>query len=271
MQTFAPSQAPGAFLEALIFDVDGTLADTEEAHRQAFNQAFCAFGLDWNWTRDAYGELLQVTGGKERISSHLDALPLATPERQRLLGLIPGIHAAKTRYYNLRVGLGRVPPRSGVGRLLNEARAAGVRLAIASTTTAENITSLISASFGQAALTWFDAIVAGDAVAKKKPAPDVYLQALARLNVPAAHAIAIEDSEIGVRAAKAAGIFTLATPSPWTRTQDFSCADLVLPSLAEPEDPFDAADESRIGAKYVGLAQLAAVHAASGLLPKERN
>jgi HAD superfamily hydrolase (TIGR01509 family) len=219
-------------LDALIFDVDGTLADTEEAHRQAFNQAFCAFRLHWCWTPERYRDLLQVTGGKERLASHLESLPLATEDRRRLLELIPEIHAAKTRYYKLRVRLGRVPPRPGVRRLLTEARMAGIRLAIASTTSPENVATLISASFGPDVLAWFDAIVAGDAVARKKPAPDVYLQALASLNLPPSRAMAVEDSAIGVKAAKAAGLFTLVTPSPWTQNEDFSGADLVLPSLA---------------------------------------
>lgn len=247
-------------LEALIFDVDGTLADTEEAHRQAFNQAFCAFGLDWNWTPRFYRELLQVTGGKERIASHLESVLAGSEERRRLQQLIPEIHAAKTRYYKLRVGLGRVRPRAGVGRLLNEARTAGVRLAIASTTSPENVEALLCASFGAEALSWFEAIVTGDVVERKKPAPDVYLRALATLNLHASQAIALEDSAAGVRAAKAAGLFALATPSPWTRNEDFSRADLVLPSLAVPDS--DAANESRFGTGYVGLAFLAGVHAA---------
>jgi 2-phosphoglycolate phosphatase len=247
-------------LEALIFDVDGTLADTEEAHRQAFNQAFCAFGLDWEWTPERYRDLLRVTGGKERIASHLESLRVESPERGRLQRLIPEIHAAKTRYYTLRVRLGRVRPRAGVSRLLSEARAAGVRLAIASTTSPKNVEALLAASFGAEALSWFEAIVTGDVVARKKPAPDVYLQALAVLDLHAAQAIALEDSAIGVQAAKGAGLFALAMPSPWTRHEDFSGADLVLPSLAAPD--LDTAYESRFGAGYVGLAYLAGVHAA---------
>lgn len=247
-------------LEALIFDVDGTLADTEEVHRQAFNQAFCAFGLDWSWSPERYRHLLRVTGGKERIASHLESLALGSQEQGRLQQLIPEIHAAKTRYYKLRVGLGRVRPRAGVSRLLNEARAAGVRLAIASTTSPENVEALLAASFGHDAQSWFEAIVTGDVVARKKPAPDVYLRALAALDLHAAQAIALEDSEIGVQAAKGAGLFALATPSPWTRHEDFSGADLVLPSLAAPD--LDAAHGSRFGAGYVGLAYLAGVHAA---------
>ncbi len=263
--TAAATRTPGT-LEALIFDVDGTLADTEEAHRQAFNQAFCAFGLPWVWSRDRYRELLNVTGGKERIAYYVDSLPVEFAEGIRLRCLIPEIHAAKTRYYNLRLGLGRVRPRMGVSRVLKEARAAGVRLGIASTTSPENVETLIVASFGRETLSWFDAIVTGDVVEKKKPAPDVYLRALACMHVAASRAIAVEDSEVGLRAAKAAGLFTLVTPSTWTLSQDFTCADLVLPSLADPEHPFDAADEFRIGARYVGLAQLAAVHAAASRL-----
>jgi beta-phosphoglucomutase-like phosphatase (HAD superfamily) len=261
----APGRAaPGCSnLCALIFDVDGTLADTEEAHRQAFNQAFCAFGLTWSWTPSQYARLLQVTGGKERIAAHVDSLELDGTERKRFKGLIPEIHAAKTRYYKLRVGLGRVRPRAGVGRLMKEARAAGLRLGIASTTSPQNIEALLTAGFGPDAPGWFDVIVAGDAVEKKKPAPDVYVQVLARLHLPAANAVAIEDSEIGMRAAQAAGIFTLVTPSSWTRAQDFSSADLVLPSLADPEYPFDAAEEIRLGARYLGLAQLCVAHAAA--------
>jgi HAD superfamily hydrolase (TIGR01509 family) len=247
-------------LEALIFDVDGTLADTEEAHRQAFNQAFCAYGLDWIWTPQRYRVLLQVTGGKERIATHLDSLPVPAEDRRRLQGLIPEIHAAKTRYYRWRVGLGCVRPRPGVSRLLSEARATGVRLAIASTTSPENVETVISASFGPQALDWFDTVVTGDAVVRKKPAPDVYLRALAGLCLPASRAIAVEDSLQGVKAAKAAGLFTLVTPSPWTRYEDFSGADLVLPSLAAPD--LDEDDESRFGVGYVGLAYLAGIHAA---------
>lgn len=246
-------------LEALIFDVDGTLADTEDVHRCAFNQAFRAFGLDWSWSPERYRELLRITGGKERIASHLDSLALGVGARRHLQQLIPRIHAAKTRHYGLQVELGRVRPRAGVKRLLTEARRAGLRLGIASTTSPENVTALLAALFGPDA---FDAIVTGDAVASKKPAPDVYLQALAALGLRASQVIAIEDSANGVKSAKAAGLFTVVTPSAWTQEEDFSEADLVLPSLADPDDPLDANSESRLGARYVGLAELTGVHAA---------
>jgi HAD superfamily hydrolase (TIGR01509 family) len=253
-------------IDALIFDVDGTIADTEELHRRAFNEAFLACGMDWRWEPALYAELLQITGGKERIAGYLSQLQLPAAERGRLLRLIPQIHATKTRFYQELVALGHLHPRDGVRRLMMEARAAGLKLAIASTTSPVNVEALLSASFGSGALKWFSVIASGDAVPKKKPAPDIYNFALERLEMTPQHAIAFEDSAIGVRAAKAAGLFTVATPSLWTIGEDFAPADLVLTSLADPERPLYAIDELRIGAKYLGLEQLAALHAAAAEL-----
>ncbi len=250
-------------LKALIFDVDGTLADTEEAHRQAFNSAFREHGLAFGWDRATYGGLLWVTGGKERIERYIDSLQLAPSERWRLKRLVASIHAAKTRAYARQIEAGEVRLRPGIERLIAEARASGVALAIASTTTPANVESLIAATLGREALSWFRAIATGDVVPNKKPAPDIYLLALARLGLPAAQCAAFEDSETGVRAAKAARLFTVATPTWWSAAQSFGAADLVLPSLGEPGRPLDEAAESRIGAKFLGLAQLRALHSAA--------
>jgi HAD superfamily hydrolase (TIGR01509 family) len=249
--------------EALIFDVDGTLADTEEVHRQAFNLAFGACRLDWIWDAPLYGELLQVTGGKERIASYIERLRLPATEQRGLTALIPEIHRAKTRLYKELIQVGHVRPRAGVRRLMLEARDAGIRVAIATTTSPENIEPLIAAGFGRQALSWFDAIAAGDIVANKKPAPDIYNVALKSLGVDPACAIAVEDSAIGVTSAKAAGLFTVATPSMWTHHQDFTAADLLLPSLGDPAEPLDPADEKRLGAKFLSLQRLVALHEAA--------
>ena len=249
--------------EALIFDVDGTLADTEETHRQAFNLAFGACRLDWNWDAPIYCDLLRVTGGKERIGSYIERLCLPATERRRLHGLIPEIHRAKTRLYRELLEVGQVKVRSGVRRLLMEARNAGMRVAIASTTSPENIEPLVTAGLGPGAMGWFDTIATGDVVANKKPAPDIYNVALERLGVDPARAIAVEDSAIGVDSAKAAGLFTVATPNIWTRTQDFKAADLLLGSLGDPEEPLAPADEARVGARFLSLERLAALHAAA--------
>lgn len=248
--------------EALIFDVDGTLADTEEVHRQAFNLAFGACRLDWIWDAPLYGELLQVTGGKERIACYIEGLRLPLTERRGLNDLIPEIHRAKTRLYRELIQVGHVRPRAGVRRLMMEARDAGVRVAIATTTSPENIEPLIAAGFGRQALNWFDAIAAGDVVANKKPAPDIYNVALKSLGVAPACAIAVEDSAIGVTSAKAAGLFTVATPSTWTHNQDFTAADLLLSSLGDPEEPLDPAEERRLGARFLSFERLAALHSA---------
>ncbi|MGH8180881.1 MAG: HAD-IA family hydrolase [Steroidobacteraceae bacterium] len=253
----------GPRIEALLFDVDGTLADTEEAHRQAFNDAFRAHGLEFRWSRELYRELLQVTGGKERLAAFFHRTQLTASERIRLSGLIPRLHATKTSFYREGMERGRVPLRPGVRRLMAEARAAGVRLAIASTTSPDNVSVLLEGALGCGALNEFSVIATGDAVPRKKPAPDIYLLALSRLDVTARRAIAFEDSAIGVAAAKAAGLLTVATPSDWTRGQDLGAADLVLPSLADPASPLEPADAWRIGAPYLGLEQLAIFHAAA--------
>jgi HAD superfamily hydrolase (TIGR01509 family) len=256
----APIGCLALTFDALVFDVDGTLADTEELHRRAFNEAFFACGVDWRWGPALYAELLQITGGKERIAEYISRRQMPASERGRLLRLIPQLHAAKTRIYRELVALGHLHPRAGVVRLMKEARGAGVKLAIASTTSPENVESLLSSSFGKDASRWFSAIASGDVVPKKKPAPDIYNLALEKLGIAPARAIAFEDSAIGVRSAKAAGLFTVATPSLWTIGQDFALADLVLTSLADPDRPLYATDELRIHAKYLGLEQLAVLH-----------
>jgi HAD superfamily hydrolase (TIGR01509 family) len=248
-------------LRALLFDVDGTLADTEETHRQAFNAAFLQFELPWEWSPQLYGDLLKVSGGKGRIESYIDTLRVAPAERARLKQLVPGIHRTKTRLYGELIADGRSPLRPGVGRLLREARGAGLKLAIASTTTGANVQALIRRHLGGTGFSRFDVIACGDQVSAKKPAPDIYSLALASLGLPAAACVAFEDSANGLRAAKAAGLFTIVTPTPWTAGQDFAGADLRLSHLGDPGQPLSAAERDRIGGPWLGLAQLEALHA----------
>ncbi len=220
-------------LEALIFDVDGTLADTEEAHRIAFNLAFERHRLGWLWQPDEYRELLHITGGKERMSVYIETLALPDAERHRLKTMVPDIHAEKTRFYSAAVADGAVLLRAGVARLLDEALANGCKLAIASTTTAVNIDALLQSTLGPRGLDMFTSIACGDQVRAKKPAPDIYRLALRALELLPEHAIAFEDSPNGLRAANAAGLRTVVTPNFWTEGGDFAAAWLLLPSLAE--------------------------------------
>jgi HAD superfamily hydrolase (TIGR01509 family) len=218
-------------LRALIFDVDGTLADTEELHRRAFNAAFAEHDPTWNWGRRIYCDLLKTAGGKERILEFVSRLRLPPPERERLVGLVPALHRSKTIHYGRLLASG-AELRPGIARLLEEAREAGLKLAVATTTTPANVDCLANAACGADARKLFDVVVAGDVVGRKKPAPDIYHYALACLDVPAAACIAFEDSAIGLRAAKEAGLFTVVTPTQWTKRDDFKRADVRLDDLS---------------------------------------
>lgn len=217
--------------------MDGTLADTErDGHRVAFNQAFAEAGLDWEWNVPLYGDLLAVTGGKERMRHYVERY---RPDQHRpdLDQLIARLHAAKTGHYTSLVARAGIPLRPGVRRLLDEARARGVLLAIVTTTTADNVVSLLEHALPRGADGWFAVIGAGDVVAAKKPAPDIYHYVLDRLGVPPADCIAFEDSENGLRSARAAGLTTVVTITDYSRDHDLRGAALLLDHLGDPGQP----------------------------------
>lgn len=236
MQAEAATIAPSGAAElvrnaaALIFDVDGTLAETEELHRRAFNHAFAHHGVDWHWDRAAYKDLLRVTGGKERIRAFHSRQRVAPPFSD---ADIAGLHRTKTAHYAELIETGCCPLRPGVADLLTAAKARGQRLAIATTTSHGNVDALLSRALGARWAADFDAIVAGDDVRHKKPAPDVYLEVLARLKLAPSDGVAIEDSANGLIAASRASIPVLITRSMYFRDDDFSAAQIVLDDLLE--------------------------------------
>lgn len=222
--------------EAIIFDVDGTLADTEDGHRQSFNKAFAECGLDWHWDAELYDRLLKVTGGKERIKYFVSDFLTGFARPGDFEGFVRHLHQVKTAHYNAMLREGLIPLRPGIKQLLTDARNGGIRLAIATTTSPENVATLLQQGLGADGERWFETIGCGDIVPHKKPAPDIYLWVLARLGLPAAACIALEDSENGLRSSLAAGIKTFVVRNHYTRNQDFSGAAAVFDGLDNLEN-----------------------------------
>jgi beta-phosphoglucomutase-like phosphatase (HAD superfamily) len=221
-------------LQALIFDVDGTLADTERAHMAAFNHAFKEMGMDWEWDEALYTQLLDISGGKERILHYWRQVnpDVKALNAQDLTDRIDRIHQLKTAAYEQAVNQGEVSLRPGVLKLMDEALAAGLQLAIATTTSPVNIAALLRHAIGSDWRMNFSAIGDASTAPIKKPHPQVYLQMLAALQLPASQCLAFEDSNNGLRAATAAGLATIVTPNSFTAHHDFSGALRVVSDLS---------------------------------------
>ena len=209
---------------ALIFDVDGTLAETEEAHRRAFNEIFDEAGLGWNWSVEDYTRLLLTTGGKERMRAHREDIGCTEPGDDAIAEL----HVRKTARYGEIVASGDLDLRSGIPELIDAARSSNIRIAVATTTSRGNVDALCQACFGGPAGDVFEVIAAGDEVNKKKPAPDIYELALQRLDIPPEQGLAFEDTRNGVISAKSAGLRVIASPSTYSRKDDLSGADWIV-------------------------------------------
>jgi HAD superfamily hydrolase (TIGR01509 family) len=220
-------------IKAIIFDVDGTLADTEDGHRKSFNKAFAECGLDWNWDVALYDKLLRVTGGKERIKYFVSDFLQGFVKPADYEGFVKNLHAVKTVHYTAMLREGHIPLRPGIKQLISDARQAGLTLAIATTTTPENVAALLEVGLGKDWAEYFAANGCGDIVPHKKPAPDIYFWVLDKLGIAAADCIALEDSENGLRSSLAAGIKTFVTTNHYTRNQNFAGAAGVFDDLSD--------------------------------------
>lgn len=225
-------------LQALLFDLDGTLADTEgRGHRPAYNAAFSQLGLPWTWGPKLYRKLLAQPGGRERVRHYAETYRGDDHDPEDIDDLVDAVHTAKSAHYRQRLADGRVTLRPGVRRLLKAAHEAQVKTAIVTNASKASVDAFLEHALGQALTEQLDLIISpADGVAKK-PAPDLYLTAMQRLQVAAEHCVAIEDSAAGVEAACAAGITTVVTQNRQTREQRFPGAALVLESLGSARKP----------------------------------
>lgn len=248
-------------LQALIFDVDGTIAETErDGHRLAFNRAFQDAGLDWKWSVPLYGQLLAVSGGKERIGFYLQHYQPNFVPPTDLDAFIAQLHSAKTQHFKKIVAEGSISLRPGVKRLLEEARSENLRLAIATTATLDNVLALLKYSLGKESISWFEIIAAGDIVPAKKPAPDIYFYVLEKMQLKPSECLVFEDSQHGLEAALQANLPTIITMNDYTRDQEFSGASLVLNHLGEENNPLEIVMGEKTNAKYFDLNTIQKLH-----------
>lgn len=230
-------------IKAIIFDVDGTLADTEKLHLQAFNEAFIALNIRWIWSTELYTELLTITGGKERLLyywKHYETVHFERHNQDVINTRINLIHAKKTQIYTSLIKNEGLLFKSGIRELIETAHLQGIKLAIATTTTSKNVQALLETNLGSDWPMYFPIIEDASTAARKKPDPQAYLQAIERLKEKAEDCIAIEDSENGLKAALAAGLSVVVTPTEFTRHQNFEGATYCLTQLSSATELLNA-------------------------------
>jgi HAD superfamily hydrolase (TIGR01509 family) len=237
-------------MKALIFDCDGVLVDTErDGHRVAFNRAFAEAGIKAEWSVELYGELLKIAGGKERMTHYFDRH--GWPSGKTAETLIPELHKRKTAIFTALIAGGSLPLRPGVTRVVDEAHAAGVRLGVCTTSDPKSIDGVLDL-MGKQRKAYFEIVLAGDVVAKKKPSPEIYNLAKQRLNLDSRDCVVIEDSRNGLLAADGAGMPCLITTSTYTRDEDFHEAARIVPELGDaPSVRITLKDLKAIAARVV--------------------
>tara|TARA_B100001142_G_scaffold329262_1_gene391953 strand:+ start:1412 stop:2221 length:810 start_codon:yes stop_codon:yes gene_type:complete len=225
-------------LKGIIFDVDGTMADTEELHRQAFNEAFHEFNLNWHWSKTDYYRLLFISGGKERFKICLEK---DKELKSKIIDphlFIEELHQCKSNHYRKMLSNGHIQLRPGIKRLINEAQDKGLKLGIATSSCLANLKTLINSTLDIDPKEIFNTIISSDNVPDKKPSPIAYQYALAGLGLKPESCVAIEDTQNGNTAALSAGIRTIITTHSYTIDNVFTGASLVTNHLGEAKNTF---------------------------------
>ena len=247
-------------LNAILFDVGGTIAESEEIHRVSFNEAFKEFGLNWYWDEAIYRELVFIGGGKERIKHYITRAWPEMLKQKNLTKYIESVHKIKGQIYEEFLNDSQLKARPGIIRLLKELKNEKIRLAIVSDTTEENLINLFKKGLGINPTEWFEILAHGGCTIQKKPSPDIYLWTLERLKLPPESCLAIEDAPRGVDSAIDAGLKVLVTPSIYTLEEKFEKSSLLLSHLGEPEEPFNVIKGDAFGHSFVDLDLLKKIH-----------
>lgn len=223
-------------MEALIFDCDGVLVDTErDGHRIAFNMAFANKGIDVVWSIEEYKKLLKVAGGKERMKYYFDenGWPAQFTDQEEL---IFSLHKQKTQFFMQLIESGALPLRPGIKRIVDEAIVHNLKLAVCSTSNEKSVRLIVKLLLGKKRASNFQAILAGDIVTRKKPDPEIYNLCIEKLNINPQDCMVIEDSRNGLIAAKAANFNCLITTNAYTADEDFTEADILVNELGDDPD-----------------------------------
>ena len=239
-------------LNAVLFDVDGTISETEDLHRKSFNESFREFNLDWFWDEAIYKELINIGDGKGRIEYYIKRAWPEMLEYKNLTKYINSIHKVKNEIFEDHILESDIKPRPGVQRLIEELKENKIRVVLVSSTSKENLVKLFNEGL-DINISNFDLVAHGDCTENKRPSPEIYEWVLEKLRLPAQSCVAIEDSLRGLESAKNANIKVLVTPSIFTRDEDFTDAKVVVSDLGEKDKPFKKIKGNVYGNKFVNV------------------
>jgi len=247
-------------LNAVLFDVDGTIAESEELHRISFNESFKEYGLAWYWDEEIYKELTLIGGGKERIKYYIERACPEMLSHKNLTDYIKALHKVKSQIYKDNLEEKGATLRPGIQRLLDELKVNKIRTALVSSTTEENLNNLFKIGLKITPENFFEVVGHGECTPNKKPSPEIYFWVLEKMKLPPEACVAIEDAPRGVDSALDAGLKVIVTPSQYTTSEDFRKGNLIISNLGEPDQGFKLIKGQSYGHSFVNLELLNKIH-----------